>query len=76
MIPGFDGEIADEDMCVKVSNDIGYPVMIKASAGGGGKGLRIAWNDKQAREGYRSAALIHPPPPTKGFARLKSTEAH
>ncbi|KHJ97318.1 Carbamoyl-phosphate synthase L chain, ATP binding domain protein [Oesophagostomum dentatum] len=53
MIPGYDGEIADEDMCVKVANDIGYPVMIKASAGGGGKGLRIAWNDKQAREGFR-----------------------
>ncbi|EYC05257.1 hypothetical protein Y032_0083g1666 [Ancylostoma ceylanicum] len=53
MIPGFDGEIADEDMCVKVANDIGYPVMIKASAGGGGKGMRIAWNDKEAREGYR-----------------------
>ncbi|CAJ0608481.1 unnamed protein product [Cylicocyclus nassatus] len=53
MIPGFDGEIEDEDMCVKVANDIGYPVMIKASAGGGGKGLRIAWNDKQARDGYR-----------------------
>lgn len=53
MIPGYDGEIADEDMCVKVSRDIGYPVMIKASAGGGGKGMRIAWNDKQAREGYR-----------------------
>ncbi len=40
MIPGFDGEIKDEDMCVKVSNEIGYPVMIKASAGGGGKGER------------------------------------
>ena len=53
MIPGYDGEIADEDMCVKVANDIGYPVMIKASAGGGGKGMRIAWNDKEAREGYR-----------------------
>ncbi|CAB3400343.1 unnamed protein product [Caenorhabditis bovis] len=53
MIPGYDGEIADEDMCVKVSRDIGYPVMIKASAGGGGKGMRIAWNDKEAREGYR-----------------------
>uniref|UniRef100_A0A0K0DJK0 Propionyl-CoA carboxylase alpha chain, mitochondrial n=1 Tax=Angiostrongylus cantonensis TaxID=6313 RepID=A0A0K0DJK0_ANGCA len=53
MIPGFDGEIDDEDMCVKVANDIGYPVMIKASAGGGGKGMRIAWNDKEAREGYR-----------------------
>ncbi|VDO43814.1 unnamed protein product [Haemonchus placei] len=53
MIPGFDGEIDDEDMCVKVANDIGYPVMIKASAGGGGKGMRIAWNDKEARDGYR-----------------------
>ncbi|KJH46335.1 putative acetyl-CoA carboxylase, biotin carboxylase subunit [Dictyocaulus viviparus] len=53
MIPGFDGEINDEDMCVKVANDIGYPVMIKASAGGGGKGMRIAWNDKEARDGYR-----------------------
>ncbi|VDL83551.1 unnamed protein product, partial [Nippostrongylus brasiliensis] len=53
MIPGFDGEIADEEMCLKVANDIGYPVMIKASAGGGGKGMRIAWNDKEAREGYR-----------------------
>ncbi|PAV70230.1 hypothetical protein WR25_18572 [Diploscapter pachys] len=53
MIPGFDGEIADEDMCVKVSREIGYPVMIKASAGGGGKGMRIAWTDKEAREGYR-----------------------
>ncbi|GMR32315.1 hypothetical protein PMAYCL1PPCAC_02510, partial [Pristionchus mayeri] len=52
MIPGYDGEIADEDMCVKVANEIGYPVMIKASAGGGGKGMRIAWNDKEAREGY------------------------
>jgi propionyl-CoA carboxylase alpha chain len=53
MIPGYDGEIQDEEMCVKVSNDIGYPVMIKASAGGGGKGMRIAWNDKECREGYR-----------------------
>uniref|UniRef100_A0A915A7R3 Propionyl-CoA carboxylase alpha chain, mitochondrial n=1 Tax=Parascaris univalens TaxID=6257 RepID=A0A915A7R3_PARUN len=53
MIPGYDGEINDDDECVKVANQIGYPVMIKASAGGGGKGMRIAWNDKEARDGYR-----------------------
>lgn len=53
MIPGYDGEIDDEEQCVKVSNQIGYPVMIKASAGGGGKGMRIAWNDTEARNGYR-----------------------
>lgn len=53
MIPGFDGEVRDEDHAVLVSKDIGYPVMIKASAGGGGKGMRIAWNDDEARKGYR-----------------------
>lgn len=53
MIPGYDGEVKDEDECVRVSNDIGYPVMIKASAGGGGKGMRVAWNDKEARENFR-----------------------
>jgi len=53
MIPGFDGEIKDDDHAVKIANEIGYPVMIKASAGGGGKGLRIAWNDKEARNGFR-----------------------
>ncbi|VDP76089.1 unnamed protein product [Echinostoma caproni] len=52
-IPGFDGEVADENEAVKIAQKIGYPVMIKASAGGGGKGMRIAWNDKEAREGFR-----------------------
>ncbi|CAF0824854.1 unnamed protein product [Rotaria sordida] len=52
MIPGYDGEVKDEVECVRVSNDIGYPVMIKASAGGGGKGMRVAWNDKEARENF------------------------
>ena len=42
-IPGFDGVVPDVGMAVKVAQDIGYPVMIKASAGGGGKGMRIAW---------------------------------
>ncbi len=42
---GFDGVVRDEDHCLEIARDIGYPVMIKASAGGGGKGMRIAWND-------------------------------
>ncbi|XP_014663664.1 PREDICTED: propionyl-CoA carboxylase alpha chain, mitochondrial-like isoform X2 [Priapulus caudatus] len=52
-IPGYDGVVKDEEDCVKISNEVGYPVMIKASAGGGGKGMRIAWNDKDARTGFR-----------------------
>ena len=39
----------DEEHCLEIANEIGYPVMIKASAGGGGKGMRIAWDDKDAR---------------------------
>jgi propionyl-CoA carboxylase alpha chain len=57
MIPGHDGEVDDEAACVKIANEIGYPVMIKASAGGGGKGMRIAWNDKEAREGFRYSPI-------------------
>ncbi|CAH0380595.1 unnamed protein product [Bemisia tabaci] len=52
-IPGFDGVIKDADHCVSISRDVGYPVMIKASAGGGGKGMRIAYNDNDAREGFK-----------------------
>ncbi|PIB24453.1 acetyl/propionyl-CoA carboxylase subuit alpha [Amylibacter kogurei] len=51
-VPGYMGLIADADDAVKISNEIGYPVMIKASAGGGGKGMRVAWNDAEAREGF------------------------
>ena len=51
-VPGYMGLIADADEAVKISTEIGYPVMIKASAGGGGKGMRIAWNDDEAREGF------------------------
>lgn len=54
-VPGYMGVIGDADEAVKISNEIGYPVMLKASAGGGGKGMRIAWNDTQAREGYQSS---------------------
>ena len=47
--------IESADEAIKISKEIGYPVMIKASAGGGGKGMRIAWNDTEAREGYQSS---------------------
>ncbi len=54
-VPGHMGLIADADEAVTISDAIGYPVMIKASAGGGGKGMRIAWNAKEAREGFQSS---------------------
>ena len=52
-IPGYDGVIEDVDHCVQLSREIGYPVMVKASAGGGGKGMRIAWNDDEAALAFR-----------------------
>ena len=54
-VPGYMGLIADADEAVQISNEVGYPVMLKASAGGGGKGMRIAWNDTEAREGFQSS---------------------
>ena len=54
-VPGHMGLIEDADEAIKISKEIGYPVMIKASAGGGGKGMRIAWNDDDAREGFQSS---------------------
>ncbi|MBZ4022243.1 acetyl/propionyl-CoA carboxylase subunit alpha [Rhodobacter sp. TJ_12] len=54
-VPGYMGLIADAEEAVKISDEIGYPVMIKASAGGGGKGMRIAWNAEEAREGFQSS---------------------
>lgn len=51
-VPGHMGLIKDAKEAVKISREIGYPVMIKASAGGGGKGIRIAHNDQEAEEGY------------------------
>jgi propionyl-CoA carboxylase alpha chain len=54
-VPGYMGLIDDEDHAVRIAGEIGYPVMIKASAGGGGKGMRIAWNEKDAREGFQSS---------------------
>ncbi|TCU20608.1 acetyl-CoA carboxylase biotin carboxylase subunit [Rhizobium sullae] len=54
-VPGHMGLIEDAEEAVRISASIGYPVMIKASAGGGGKGMRIAWNDAEAREGFQSS---------------------
>ncbi|MFC1678094.1 acetyl-CoA carboxylase biotin carboxylase subunit [Planctomycetota bacterium] len=53
--PGSDGAIADEDEALKLANKIGYPVMIKASAGGGGRGMRVAHNDISFRQGFNAA---------------------
>lgn len=54
-VPGYMGLIADADEAVKISGEIGYPVMIKASAGGGGKGMRIAWSESEVKEGFESS---------------------
>ncbi len=51
-VPGHMGLIKSTKEAVKISKEIGYPVMIKASAGGGGKGIRIAYDDKEVEEGY------------------------
>ncbi len=54
-VPGYLGEIADAKHAVKIADEIGYPVMIKASAGGGGKGMRIAWSKDEVAEGFSSS---------------------
>jgi propionyl-CoA carboxylase alpha chain len=53
-IPGYNDAIDTPEQAVEIAKGIGYPVMIKASAGGGGKGLRVAFNDKEAFEGFSS----------------------
>ncbi len=54
VVPGYLGEIADTEEAVRISTDIGYPVMMKASAGGGGKGMRLAWSEQDVREGFEA----------------------
>ncbi|HEY6705354.1 MAG TPA: biotin carboxylase N-terminal domain-containing protein, partial [Xanthobacteraceae bacterium] len=54
VVPGFVGEIDDTDHAVRIAGEIGYPVMMKASAGGGGKGMRLAWSEKDVREGFEA----------------------
>ena len=52
VVPGHVGEIRDTAHAIEIAEEIGYPVMIKASAGGGGKGIRVAWNRRDAEEGF------------------------
>lgn len=52
-IPGFNGVVENADHAVQIAREIGYPVMVKASAGGGGKGMRIAWNDAETKDAFR-----------------------
>jgi propionyl-CoA carboxylase alpha chain len=54
VVPGYLDDIATTDEALKIARDIGFPVMMKASAGGGGKGMRLAWNEKDVREGFDS----------------------
>ena len=54
VVPGFLGEIADTEDAVRIAGEIGYPVMMKASAGGGGKGMRLAWSEADVREGFEA----------------------
>jgi propionyl-CoA carboxylase alpha chain len=55
-IPGFTSVLRDADHAVEISNEIGYPVMLKATAGGGGKGMRVARNDDECRDGFERAS--------------------
>src|SRR5688500_12420326 len=54
VVPGFLGDIATTDDAVRIAGEIGYPVMMKASAGGGGKGMRLAWNEQDVRDGFEA----------------------
>jgi propionyl-CoA carboxylase alpha chain len=54
VVPGFLGDIATTEDAVRIAGDIGYPVMMKASAGGGGKGMRLAWSERDVREGFEA----------------------
>ena len=54
VVPGFVGEIEDTEHAVRISADIGYPVMMKASAGGGGKGMRLAYSEQDVRQGFEA----------------------
>src|ERR687894_1103837 len=54
VVPGFLGDIATTEDAVRIAGEVGYPVMMKASAGGGGKGMRLAWSEQDVREGFEA----------------------
>ncbi|WP_166038565.1 acetyl/propionyl/methylcrotonyl-CoA carboxylase subunit alpha [Sphingosinicella sp. YJ22] len=54
VVPGYLGDIVDTEEAVRIAGEIGYPVMMKASAGGGGKGMRLAWSEQDVREGFEA----------------------
>ncbi len=56
VVPGSDGAVASEDEALKIADDIGYPVLLKASAGGGGRGMKVAQNRDQVREAFQVAS--------------------
>ena len=57
VVPGSDGAVRDEDEAVRIAEHIGYPVLLKASAGGGGRGMRRAYSEAEVREGFAAASL-------------------
>ncbi|NXD71003.1 PCCA carboxylase, partial [Eolophus roseicapillus] len=78
-IPGFDGVVKDADEAVRIAREIGYPVMIKASAGGGGKGMRIAWDDEETSSGpvYEEPVCLHSrEPDLKVLSKYRQHEVH
>ncbi len=56
VVPGSDGAVKDAAEAKKIAAEIGYPVMLKASAGGGGKGMRIVWNEKEMEKAFQTAS--------------------
>ncbi|HOJ76500.1 MAG TPA: acetyl-CoA carboxylase biotin carboxylase subunit [Bacillota bacterium] len=55
VVPGSDGALEDEDQAIELAKEIGYPVIIKASAGGGGRGIRVVYNEEELLNAYRTA---------------------
>jgi len=72
-VPGHMGLIEDADEAVKISQKVGYPVMIKASAGGGGKGMRIAYNDEEARDLAMTVSLSKNSSKNRVISKFKSS---